>query len=208
MPHYLKKTSFIAILFAYMLLPYHIVSASDLANNANIFLYPQPVPVSNLVFKSTSGQNVSLSDFRGKVVLLHFWSIQCPACKIEEPLLDSLKLKFGVSGLEILGVNLVDPPDSIARHAATQRPPFPVLFDGGNGFSLKMVNLGGRHTAFLVNPVQEAVLEIPGLPTTYIIDCRGSAVGFSVGAARWDNRAALGLIQNLIADRKSCLPNS
>ena len=51
---------------------------------------------------------VSLQDFRGKVVLLHFWSVQCPACRIEEPLLEKLKQAFGPSGLEILGVNLVD----------------------------------------------------------------------------------------------------
>ena len=57
----------------------------------------------------------------------------------------------------------------------------------------------------MVNAQQEAILEVPGFPTTYILDCRGNAVGYSVGAARWDNQAAVALIQGLIANRKTCL---
>jgi thiol-disulfide isomerase/thioredoxin len=178
--------------------------AADLASSANIFLYPQPLPVSDMVLKTSSGKDVSLRDFKGKVVLLHFWSIQCPACKLEEPLLDNLKKSFGPAGLEILAVNLVDPPQAIMSHVAANKPPFPVLFDGGKGFSLKVVSISGKHTAFVVNPTQEAILEVPGFPTTYIVDCRGSAVAYSVGAARWDNTAAVGLIKGLISDRKSC----
>jgi thiol-disulfide isomerase/thioredoxin len=178
--------------------------ASDLAAAANIFLYPKPFQVADLVLKNAAGQIVSLKDFRGKVVLLHFWSINCPACRTEEPALQQLKRAFGASGLEILGVNLVDSPKDIMGHAAANSTPFPVLFDGGRGFNLKVVNMGGKNTAFLVNPLQEAILEVPGFPTTYILDCRGSAVGYSVGVAQWNNQAALSFIQGLIADRKSC----
>lgn len=178
--------------------------ASDLASTANIFVYPRPLPVSDMALRTSSGQNVSLGDFKGKVVLLHFWSIQCPACKLEEPLLENLKKSFGPAGLEILGVNLVDSPQAIMSHTAANPLPFPVLFDGGKGFSLQVVNISGKNTAFVVNPLKEAILEVPGFPTTYIVDCRGSAVAYSIGAARWDNTAAVGLIRGLISDRKSC----
>ncbi|HMK36359.1 MAG TPA: TlpA disulfide reductase family protein, partial [Desulfomonilaceae bacterium] len=181
------------------------LSAADLVGSANIFMYPRPLPLSDLALKTASGQNISLSDYRGKVVLLHFWSIQCPACKIEEPLLENLKRNFGPSGLEILGVNLVDSPQAIMNHAAANRMPFSVVAGGGGGLALKVVNLNGKNTAFVVNPKQEAILEVPGFPTTYIVDCRGSAVGYSIGVARWDNMAAVGLLQGLISDRKTCL---
>ncbi len=179
--------------------------ASDLATGANIFMFPKPLPVSNMVLRNRLGRIVSLSDFRGKVVLLHFWSIQCPACRMEEPLLEKVKRAFGPEGLEILGVNLIDQPQNIFNHCASNKVPFAVLFDGGGGFSLKPLRIGGKATAFVVNPQKEAILEVPGFPTTYILDCRGDAVGYSVGAARWDDRSAVSLIQSLIANRRTCL---
>jgi thiol-disulfide isomerase/thioredoxin len=181
-----------------------VAPAYDLSAAANIALYPKPYRVSNLVFNNSRGRTVSLKDYKGKVVLLHFWSINCPACRYEEPLLEGLKKRFGHAGLEILGVNLVDPPKSVVSHAARKRPPFPVLFDGGRGFTLKVVTMAGKRTAFLLNPAQEAILEVPGFPTTYIIDCRGNAVGYSVGPARWNNAQAVDLIRRLIAQSRNC----
>jgi thiol-disulfide isomerase/thioredoxin len=179
--------------------------ALDTVSAANIFLYPQPLGVADLVLQTTGGKIVALHDLKGKVVLLHFWSIRCPACRVEEPLLEQLKAQFGPAGLEILGVNLVDPPVMVAAHAASNKMPFSVLFDGGRGFSLQAISVAGKHTAFVINPRKEAILEVPGFPTTYILDCKGNAVGYSVGAARWDTGAAMGLIQRLMSDRKACL---
>ncbi len=176
----------------------------NLASTSNIFMFPNPVQISDLALKTSTGQNATLKDFRGKVVLLHFWSIQCPACRVEEPLLQRLKQNLGSSGLEILGVNLVDPPQAILQHTMANRPPFPVLYDGGAGFSLRTVRLAGRNTAFLINPSKEAILEVPGFPTTYIVDCKGNAVGYSVGVAGWETPPAVALLRGLLADGKSC----
>jgi thiol-disulfide isomerase/thioredoxin len=178
-------------------------SISELAQNANIFMYPKPYQISDLVLKGASGRMISLSSFRGKVVLLHFWSINCPACRMEEPLLHRLKQSFGPSGLEVLAVNLVDPPTAVVHHAVTNRTPFPVLFSGDGGFDLKVVSIAGKKTAFVVNPRREAILEVPGFPTTYIVDVRGNAVGYSLGPARWDNACALALIQSLVSESKA-----
>jgi thiol-disulfide isomerase/thioredoxin len=180
--------------------------ASDPATAANIFMYPKPYKMAELVLQTPAGTSVSLNDYRGRVVLLHFWSINCPACRLEEPLLQRLKNTFGPSGLEILAVNLVDTPQAIATHAVAQRMPFPVLFDGGRGFSLKVVNTGGKSTAFVLNPAKEAILEVPGFPTTYILDSRGSVVGYSIGQGRWDSGYAVGLIQRLLADGRVNTP--
>ncbi|MFH0823301.1 MAG: TlpA disulfide reductase family protein, partial [Pseudomonadota bacterium] len=184
----MKKTlPILAALIGLALMPAHtgrlLAQGADLGAAANIFTLSQPYTVPDMTLKNSAGQNVSLSDFRGRVVLLHFWSINCPACKIDEPRLQSLKQTFGPGGLEILGVNLVDPPAMVAGHATQHKMAFPALVDAGAGFSLKVVSMGGKNTAFLVNPAKEAILEVPGFPTTYIIDCSGKAVGYSVGAA-------------------------
>lgn len=191
------------LLFALPAVNPTVAHATDLAANANIFLFPAPHPVAPLVLKTPNGQTVSLNNYRGKVILLHFWSINCPACRYEEPLLHQLKQTFSPADLEILGVNLVDPPLAVINHASTHGAPFPILFDGGQGYELKVVTMSGKKTAFLVNPSKEAILEVPGFPTTYIVDSQGKAVGYSVGAARWNDRSALALIQSLVTQRRS-----
>jgi thiol-disulfide isomerase/thioredoxin len=195
----------LSLLILNIVIPIQLANAADPLTQANIYLYPKPHKVSDLVLKTPTGQTVSLNDYKGKVVLLHFWSITCPACKVEEPLLENLRHAYGGSGLAILGVNLVDPPTAIQKHAATTRTPFSILFDGGRGFSLKVVEMAGKRTSFLVNPNQEAILEVPGFPTTYIVDCRGAAVGYSVGPARWDDASAQALLQKLMVESRTCM---
>lgn len=179
--------------------------SSDLAASANIFMYPKPMPVSGFALQNLSGQRVSLGDYRGRVVLLRFSSINCPACRMEEPSLVELKKRFGPSGLEILGVNLVDSLPEVAQHAAASHEPFPTLVGGGS-VSLRVVDMAGKKTAFVLNPAQEAIFEVPGFPTTYIFDCSGSAVGYSVGAAKWTDAAATSLINGLVTDARLCGP--
>jgi thiol-disulfide isomerase/thioredoxin len=179
--------------------------ASDLATRANIFMYPKPMSVSRFALQSLSGQPVSLGDYRGRVVLLRFSSINCPACRMEEPSLVELKNRFGQAGLEILTVNLVDSLPEVAQHAAASKEPFPTLV-GGGGLSLRVVDMAGKKTAFVLNPAQEAIFEVPGFPTTYIFDCSGSAVGYSVGAAQWNDAAATDLIHRLVTDARLCAP--
>ncbi len=103
----------ISLILLALITPIQSAKAADPLTQANIYLYPKPHKVSDLVLKTPTGQTVSLNDYKGKVVLLHFWSITCPACKIEEPLLENLRRSHGGAGLEILGVNLVDPPTAI-----------------------------------------------------------------------------------------------
>jgi len=202
-----------SIIFASLLMLFSILSgpcvpnpafSADSPNAANISTYPKPHIISDLAFRTPSGQTVSLKDFRGKVVILHFWSINCPACRVEEPLLEHLKRSMGQNGLEILAVNFVDTPQALAKYVATKQPPFPVLLKGNNGFDLKVVKMGGKTTAFVVNPSQEAILEIPGFPTNYIVDCRGGVVGYSVGPAKWDSAYATSLLQRLLTESKTC----
>ncbi|MFH1116009.1 MAG: TlpA disulfide reductase family protein, partial [Pseudomonadota bacterium] len=186
----MNTTRLPALIFAALALALsalHSASANsaELASQANIYMYPTPHKMAEMTLQSPSGKTVSLSQYRGRVVLLHFWSINCPACRMEDPLLQELKRSLGHTGLEILAVNLVDPPDQVARHAQSQGTPFPVLFDGGKGFDLQVVTMAGKRTAFVVNSKKEAILEVPGFPTTYIIDPAGNVVAYSVGPARW-----------------------
>jgi thiol-disulfide isomerase/thioredoxin len=203
----IKTAVGLSILSILLLAGFQPLQASDLASKANIFMFSKPMPVSSLVLKNSTGRTVSLGDFRGKVVLLRFSSVNCPACRVEEPLLDEIQRRFGPAGLEIVGVNLVDSPQEIEHHAAATKASYPVFF-GGNGFSLQTLDVKGRRTAVVLNPQREAILEVPGFPTTYILDCRGLVVGYSVGAARWNDGSAVALIESLVGDRAACKPRA
>jgi peroxiredoxin len=102
-----------------------------------------------------SGKSVSLSDFRGKVVVLDFWATWCPPCRREIPDFIDLQKKFGSQGLEIVGIAL-DEPDKVQAFARQNGMNYPVLL-GSDEISMKY---GG----------------IEGIPTTFIIDKSGRIV--------------------------------
>ena len=56
----------------------------------------------------TKGHTHSLSDYRGKVVLVNFWASWCPPCIYEMPELKKLKEHFADRPFEILAINVVE----------------------------------------------------------------------------------------------------
>jgi len=79
--------------------------------------------------KSASGGTISLSDFRGKVVILFFWKVGCPPCREIFPDMQRLYEKFKDKGLVILGFDCVDDKkialDYMREHSIT----FPMVLD-------------------------------------------------------------------------------
>jgi thiol-disulfide isomerase/thioredoxin len=59
-----------------------------------------------LTLKDLDDKDVSLSQYKGKVVLVNFWATWCEACKLEIPWLIEMHKKYGQRGLVILGVSM------------------------------------------------------------------------------------------------------
>jgi len=57
-------------------------------------------------FETMSGDNINISDYRGKVLMINFWATWCGPCRKEIPELVQLKKKYESDGLEILGIAL------------------------------------------------------------------------------------------------------
>lgn len=59
--------------------------------------------------EALSGERISLSDYRGSVVLVDFWATWCPPCRQSIPELIKLQTRYRDKGLVILGISLDDP---------------------------------------------------------------------------------------------------
>jgi thiol-disulfide isomerase/thioredoxin len=85
-------------------------------------------PAPDFTLQSLNGQNMSLSDLRGKAVLLNFWATWCAPCKIEMPWFVELQNEYGAQGLQIVGVAMDDSSkDDIAKFAKDMGVNYPVL---------------------------------------------------------------------------------
>lgn len=77
-----------------------------------------------------SGKNVTLSDYRGKVVIINFWATWCPPCRAEMPSMETLYQTLKDDGLIMLAVN-IEPNgrQAVADFIAQNPHTFPVLLD-------------------------------------------------------------------------------
>lgn len=88
----------------------------------------QGVTAPDFSLVSLDGRKVSLSEFRGKAVLLNFWATWCPPCKVEMPWFVDLQRQYGKDGLVVLGVAMDDSePATIAKFASSMGVNYPVL---------------------------------------------------------------------------------
>ncbi len=78
---------------------------------------------------TSAGQAVSLSDYRGKPVIVNFWGTFCPPCVEETPALQRQYEKWKQDGLVILGVNLDEEPIRVANFTRQFGVSYPIVID-------------------------------------------------------------------------------
>ena len=101
------------------------LAATSLASSGN--LTGQSAP--DFALKSSTGENLRLSEFRGDVVMVNFWATWCGPCRQEMPLLDELYSRYGRVGFSLLGVNIDDNSSKAMDMVSELGVTFPVLFD-------------------------------------------------------------------------------
>jgi peroxiredoxin len=101
-----------------------IFTATGLAASG---LAGQPAP--DFVLKSSGGENMRLSEYRGDVVMINFWATWCGPCRQEMPLLDDLYSRYQRVGFNLLGVNIDDDSGRAMQMIEELEVSFPVLFD-------------------------------------------------------------------------------
>ena len=139
--------------------------------------------------RSIEGPLVRLSDYRGKVVLLNFWTTWCTACVGEIPALIALQKKYGEQ-LVVLGISLDCVPDShghIGGHAAVEElthhegnhddhEPTAAALKRVRDKVIRMAKARGINYPVLLDENNEVGGRFNGgeLPTTVIVDAQGN----------------------------------
>ncbi|MGH8620555.1 MAG: TlpA disulfide reductase family protein [Burkholderiales bacterium] len=128
-----------------------------------------PQAVQDIRFQDADGKPYTLSDFRGKVVLLNVWATWCAPCRKEMPALDRLQQKLGGADFQVVALSL-----DIGGAAVVRR-----FYD----------EIGIRTLAVFVDSSMEATgkLRTVGIPTTLLIDREGRERWRKTGPAEWDS---------------------
>ncbi len=129
-----------------------LVTAFAATSLASSDLEGQMAP--DFALKSSTGQNLRLSEFRGDVVMINFWATWCGPCRQEMPLLDELYSRYERVGFNLLGVNIDDDSRRAMQMIEELGVNFPVLFDA--------------------QKVVSKLYEVEAMPVTILVDREGN----------------------------------
>ena len=88
--------------------------------------------VPELAVSDLQGNPISLASFKGKTVLLDFWTTWCPPCRADAPALDKLYRKYGDKDLMIVGVSVSEDRDVVEKFLAGHPHSFPIVLTSEN----------------------------------------------------------------------------
>lgn len=120
----------------------------------------KPAPAFTL--PDPEGAKVSLSDYKGKVVLLNFWATWCVGCKQEIPWFIDFQTKYRSQGLEVIGLSLDDEGWKVLKPYLAEHPMNYTILLGNDD----VANLYGG---------------VDALPTTLLIDRKGNIASSHLG---------------------------
>ena len=115
----------------------------------------------DFTLQTIDGESVTLSDFRGKPVMLTFWAIQCPACGLQAPYIQAFYDEWSSEKIAVLTIDVGDSVAVAQDFVSSQGFTYPVLLDPQS----RVAQAYG----------------IPGVPVTFFITTEGIAKAYKIG---------------------------
>lgn len=114
---------------------------------------------------------VSLEDFRGKVVYIDFWASWCGPCRKAMPMYESMYQEIGTEYFELLAINLDEDRQDALKFMKQHPVSYPVLTDP-SGATAEAWGLKVMPTSFLLDTSGRVVKAYPGFETSHMKDIR------------------------------------
>jgi len=129
---------------------------------------------------TTSGQPVTLNNYKGYVLVMDFFATWCVPCKESIPHLNALNKKYGAKGLQILGVSVDEGGDREVKNFVTERKiSYPVAIAGED---------------------LQTEYGLRSIPTVYVINKKGMVAEKFQGYSDQTGRAMEEAIKRLLAE--------
>ncbi|UCD33304.1 MAG: TlpA family protein disulfide reductase [Desulfobacterales bacterium] len=142
-------------------------------------LLEKGVPAPNVSLPGLDGKNVSLADFKGKVVLLNIWATWCAPCVAEMPSMEKLYQELKGEDFELLAISVDESgAEAVKPFVEKYKLGFPVLLD----------------TKGEIKDLYQAT----GIPESFIIDKNGMIVDKIIGPRDWATSEAIRYFRNII----------
>ncbi len=136
--------------------------------------------VSTNAFTSEHGDDMTLQDYKGKVILLNFWATWCAPCRHEMPMLSELQSQLGGEAFEVVTI-------------ATGRNMVPAM-------KKFFAEIDVENLPLHRDPKQKLARDmgVLGLPATLILDANGQEIARLQGDADWSSENARAIVSELI----------
>jgi thiol-disulfide isomerase/thioredoxin len=173
----------IRALFASLIL-FSIQSAAVLAEGGTFRfgIHSTAKKMPQIAFEDAIGTQLTLTDFKGKYVLLNIWATWCPPCRKELPDLQGLQQKLGGDMFQVIALST-----DMGRLANVQRL-YQELDLNEDGIFIDETGSVGRK------------LGVFAMPTTLLIGPEGQEIGRKPGPADWDSAQAVEFFTEQMSD--------
>lgn len=146
-------------------------------NDCRFNAVKEPFAATGFALPDRSGNQHRLSDYKGRVVVINFWSTWCIPCRKEMPSLERAWQRLQSSDVELLSIAMQDDVEAIDLFLEKSPVSFPVLLDSDGEVAREW--------------------KVIGIPVTFVLDGAGRVVYAIKGIREWDCDAIVNKIVNL-----------
>ena len=104
----------------------------------------------DFALKNLQGEEVRLSDFQGRPVLINFWATWCPPCRTEMPVIETAWQKYQDEGFVVLAVDVQESAGQVQHFVDSLGLTFPILLDSTAKVASEFYRIRAFPTSFFV----------------------------------------------------------
>jgi len=131
-----------------------------------LFGFGKVVLAGDIVLNDLGGQAVNLSSYKGKPVILFFWTTWCPYCRVELKALNQQYSVITKEGIEVLGVNVSEPEKKVQKFFKGYVLNFKMLLDK-SGLLADQFDVIGVPTYIFLDKTGKMITQTHNLPANY-----------------------------------------